>query len=222
MTAAAGLERFDVGALLVVSKEVLEDESFDAETTIRDQLVRALAAEIDNAFINPSNNGSAGSKPASITSGASAPGSPAESLFDYADSFTGDPNNAWIVMHPFQAARLYGAARPDIGSRGGSWGGFPVITSSAMTEGFFALIDPNQIAVALGDADIRASDNAAIEMSDSPSMTSGTSVAAVSTVSMFQVNCRAIIGSISANWRVVRDNSVLLFDLQSYGLAGGL
>ena len=53
-------------------------------------------------------------------------------------------------------------------------------------------------------------------------MTSGTSVAAVSTVSMFQVNCRAIIGSISANWRVVRDDLVLLFDLQSYGLAGGL
>ena len=222
MTAAAGLERFDLGALLVVSKEVLEDQSFDAEGNIRDQLVRALAAEIDNAFINPSNSGSGGTKPASITSGAGSSVSPMEGLFDYSDSFTGDPNNAWIVINPWSAATLNGAARPDIGARGGTWAGFPVVTSTAMPVGFFAVLDPNQIAVALGDADIRASENASIEMQDTPSMTSGTSVAAVSTVSMFQVNCRAIIGSISANWRVVRDDSVLLFDLQSYGLAGGL
>ena len=98
----------------------------------------------------------------------------------------------------------------------------PVVTSTAMTDGFFALIDPNQIAVALGDGDVRASDNAVVDMQDSSSMTSGPSVAAATAVSMFQVNARAIIGSISANWRVIRDDAVLLFDLQGYGVAGGV
>ena len=84
------------------------------------------------------------------------------------------------------------------------------------------MLDPSQIALALGEADIRASENAMVDMQDSSSMTSGTSVSATTGVSMFQVNCLAIIGSISANWRVMRDDAVMLYDLQSYGLAGGL
>ena len=114
MTSTAGLERFDLGALIVVSKEVLEDESFNAEATIRDQLVKALAAQLDADFISPSNSGTGGTKPASITSGAGANASPTESMFDFSDAFSGVPNNAWIIINPWQAARLYGAARPDI------------------------------------------------------------------------------------------------------------
>ena len=53
-------------------------------------------------------------------------------------------------------------------------------------------------------------------------MTSGPSVAAANTTSMFQVNCRAIIGSIAQIGVSSRDDAVLLFDLQGYGLAGGL
>jgi len=91
-----------------------------------------------------------------------------------------------------------------------------------MPEGFFALIDPDYVAVALGNADVRASEQAVIDMQDSSSMTSGSSVAATTGVSMWQANARAIIGSISANWRVTRIGAVQLFDLQNYGLAGGV
>ena len=52
-----------------------------------------------------------------------------------------------------------------------------------MPDGFFAIVDPDQIAVAIGDANVRSSDVANVEMSDGPSMTSGPSVAAVSTLS---------------------------------------
>ena len=190
MTSTAGLERFDLGALIVVSKEVLEDESFNAEATIRDQLVKALAAQLDADFISPSNSGTGGTKPPSITSGAGANASPTESMFDFSDAFSGVPNNAWIVINPWQAARLYGAARPDISTRDRSRGGVPVLTSTAMPEGQFALVDPDQIAVALGEADVRASDHAMVDMQDLSSMTSGPSVAAATGVSMFQVNCR--------------------------------
>ncbi len=104
MTSTAGLERFDLGALIVVSKEVLEDESFDAEATIRDQLVKALAAQLDADFISPSNSGTGGTKPASITSGAGANASPTESMFDFSDAFSGVPNNAWIVINPWSGS----------------------------------------------------------------------------------------------------------------------
>jgi len=80
VSAAGGLERFDLGALIVASKETLEDESFDAERTIAADLVKALAAAVDAAFIDPANSGSGGVKPASITSGAASAGSPTESF----------------------------------------------------------------------------------------------------------------------------------------------
>ena len=155
MSHVAGIERFDLGALIVVSKEVLQDESFDAEATIRDQLVRALAAQLDRDFIDPANSGTGGTKPASITSGAGSPNSPSEGIFDFGDAFTGYPNEAVIIMNPWQAARLSSAARPTIGARGGTWAGIPVITSTAFPEGQFALVDPNQIAVAMSDADVQ-------------------------------------------------------------------
>ena len=222
VTSQTGLEPFDVGALLVVSNELLNDQSAEAEKIIRDALVKGLANALDAAFIDPANSGSAGVKPASITSGAGGPDSPVESLFDWGDTYQGDPSNSWIIMHPFQAARLNGAARPNIGARGGEWGGFPVLTSTAVPEGIFVFLDPDQIALAIGNADIRASEHASIEMSDGPSMTSGTSVAQSTLTSMFQTNSTAVIGSVIANWRVIRPESVQTFDAQTYGLSGGL
>jgi hypothetical protein len=40
--------------------------------------------------------------------------------------------------------------------------------------------------------------------------------------SLFQTDSIGVIGSMTANWRVIRPESVQLFDLQSYGLSGGL
>jgi hypothetical protein len=213
-----GLDPLEVGSLIVMSKELLNDPSADAELLVRNELVGALATAVDQAFIDPANSGSA-AKPASITSGTSGPDSPNEALFDWGDTFTGDPANAWLVMHPFTAARLNSAARPNIGANGGNWAGFPVLTSSAHPEGSFTFLDPDQVAVAMGSPEVRASDEADVAMVDSSSMASGLSVTAASMTSMFQVNAVAIIGSMTANWRVVRPESVQLFDAQAYGLA---
>jgi hypothetical protein len=218
VTSQTGLEPFEVGALVVVNKELLEYPSIDTEVIVRNELVKAVATAVDQAFIDPSNGGTAGVKPAAITTGSAGADSPAEALFDWGDTFTGDPSNAWIVMHPFQAARLNGAARPNIGANGGTWAGFPVLTSTAVPEGIFVLLDPDQVAVALGNPSVRASDEASIEMVDSSSMTSGPSVSASNMVSMFQANCTALIGSLTANWLVIRPEAVQVFDAQAYGL----
>jgi hypothetical protein len=221
LTNTAGLERFGLGALVVVTQELLEDETIDAELIIRDQLVKALAAAVDSAFLDPANSGTAGVKPAAVTSGVGG-GSPTEALFDFSDSFTGVPENAVIILNPWQAARLNGAARPNLGVGRSTWAGIPVYTSTAMPEGYMALLDPDGIAIALGEPEVRASREASVEMVDSSSMTSGSSVSAANQTSLFQVNAIGMIGSLYANWRVVRPGAVLLFNLQDYGLAGGL
>jgi capsid protein len=218
LTSQTGLEPLDVGALVVLSNELLNDHSAEAEKIIRDSLVKALATALDAAFIDPANTGSAGVKPAAVTAAGAVANSPMEGLFDWGDTYTGDPANSWIVMNPFQAARLNSAERPNVGARGGEWGGFPVLTSTACPEGIFVLLDPDQVALAIGNAEIRASDQASIEMSDGSSMTSAPSVTAATLTSMFQVNAMAIIGSLTANWRVIRPEAVQVFDAQDYGL----
>lgn len=217
VTRSDALEPFDLGAMLVGTNEMLRDPSLNVEMMIRDQLVKALAAKLDADFIDPANTGSGGVKPASIAAAADQ-NSPQEGLFESADIFTGDPNNSWIVMNPWRAARLYGAARPDIGMRGGSLNGVPVITSAAVPEEVLVLLDPDAIALALGGADVRSSTQASISMEDGPSMTSATSVAQESTSSMFQLNSTAIIGSVQANWKVLRPEAVVYYFAPALGL----
>jgi Phage capsid family len=222
MTRQTGLARLKVASLVVATNELLQHADVAAEKIIRDELVDALATALDVAFIDPSNTGSANVRPAAVTSEADASqDSPSESVFDFSDSFTGRPEVSVILMHPFQAARLYGSARPDIGARGGTWGGFPVITSSSVPEGIFVLMDPTRIAVAMGDAMVRTSQNADIEMEDGPANASITPAQATLT-SLFQVSATAILGEVSCNWRNTRPGSVLVFSAQSFGLAGGL
>jgi hypothetical protein len=207
-----------VAGAIVQTNELLMQADINTELTIRDQIVKALATAIDLAFIDPANSGSAGVKPASVTNGAIQGNSPTEALFDWGDVYTGDPLTSVILMNPWQAARMYSAARPDIGANGGTWGGFPVLTTTAVPEGTFVLLDPTKIAVAMGGAELTGTNVGAIELSDAPSQTSGTSVSAVNLTSLFQTDCSAIMGMISANWRVITAGAVQTFDSQAFGL----
>ena len=224
LTRVTGLEPFDVGAMIVASNEVLRDAALDAELWLRDQLVKALAVAVDAAFIDPANSGTSDVKPASVTNGTGTAGDFAFGvvLRIRGDQFTGDPLNAWIILNPWTAARLSGAARPNVGARGGSLAGFPVITSTAVNPEDIIVLDPACIAVAMGNADLRVSQQASVQMDSAPSMTSttdGSGVTAVSQVSMWQTNSTAFIGSINANWRLTRDNAVQVFNAPQYGLA---
>ena len=124
-TRQTGMDRLKVAGLIVATNELLQQADVAAETIIRNQLVKALSTAVNSAFLDPSNSGSANVKPASVTSGADQ-NSPQE-----ADTYTGDPDTSYILMHPLTAARLEHANRPYMGARGAakSWGGFPVLTS---------------------------------------------------------------------------------------------
>ena len=208
MSAIAGLEPYDCGALIVATNEQLRDASIDAELQIQNQLVKALASALDAAFIDPSNSGTAGIKPASVTNASSSMNSPSEALFDWSDEFQGDANGSVILLNPYTAARLQSSNRPYVGSQDGSLGGWPVYTSTSVGPEDIVYLYPPAIMVALGNADLRVSTQASVEMVDTSSMTSATSVAAVNTTSLWQTNATGIIGSITANWVVTRPGAV--------------
>ena len=213
---SAGLEPFNLGCMTVLTKELLKSSS--AEIIVRNVLSRALAAELDRTLLDPSNTGTSGIKPASITAGSAVQDSPQEAFLDWGDTFQGNATTSWLVMNPWQAARLSSAARPTIGVKGGTLAGFGVVTSTAVQDGIFILIDPDQVALAVGSANIRASEQGAVEMQDSSTQSSGASPTATTLTSMWQTNSVAIIGSITANWRVVRADAVQVFDASAYGL----
>ena len=134
-TKLQGLARLKVAALNVFTKEFLA--ATEAETTVLDELVRAVVQALDVAFISPDNAGTDGVKPASVTHAApdATGGSPASASFaddleELIEGFTGDLASSYLITSPLLAAKLSGADRPNIGARGGEWGGIPVITST--------------------------------------------------------------------------------------------
>jgi HK97 family phage major capsid protein len=221
-TKAAGLDPFKIATVVVATDELLNSSDPAAETAIREQMIRDQVVAVDSAFIDPANAGVANVKPASILSGAgvggSSPAGPPEGdLETLIENFTGSLEDAVIVMHPALAARLSGADRPLIGVKGGTWSGFPVITSSVVPGGIVAMIDPTGIAVAMPDnlAEIRVSTQGTIEMSDGPTSSAATPTATAQ-VSLWQVNSVAILAERVANWRVVRSGAVAYLSGASY------
>jgi HK97 family phage major capsid protein len=218
MTALSGLEPFDVGALIVATMETLRDASINAELQIRNSLVKALAEALDRALLDSANSGTSDIKPAAITNGVNSNNSPLETIFDWGDQFTGDPNSAVIILNPFTAARLQTSNRPNVGAYGGTLGGWPVYTTTAVGPEEIVLIDPQHVAVAMGNASVRTSTHGSVHMIDSSSMKSADTVAGAAMVSLFSTNSVGLIGSVTANWVTTRAGAVLLFNTQSYNL----
>jgi hypothetical protein len=220
-------------SLVVVTNELLRDSSVEAEAAIREEMVRAQVAAIDDTLVNPSNAGTTNdnnvvTEPASIFFGApqggSSPSGGEDDAFEtLLGAFTGSLEDAVLMMEPKIAARLANANRPGIGARGGSWGGIPVITSSHMPGGMIGLVDVTGVAVVMDDnaSGIRVSrqgsvtmENPALQSSigdpqiaDSPSLTAET--VASSNVSLFQTNSVGILAERHVGWRVIRPGSAV-------------
>jgi hypothetical protein len=171
---------------------LLRDSSPSAEAVIREEMVRAHVVALDDAFINPSNQGlfddsNVQYKPMSILHGAtqgnlSSPAAgitPEDTLEGLLNNFGGDLENSVLIMHPFVAARLASSDRPRIGANGGDWAGIKVVTSSNVPggtgDGLIALVDPQGIAVSLPDdgSEIRISRNGTVDMLQVSSQSSG-------------------------------------------------
>ena len=231
--AARTLEPRKIAALIVISDELLESSDPAAESLIRQDLIRATIEAYDTAFIDPANAGVAGEMPASVTNGAVEVASTVDPVTDLAaliGAFDGDLQNAYLIMHPQTATEVAlwrdtdsSFAFPDLGPRGGSVLGIPVLCSRSVPRdssgSTISLIDASGIALGEGSSQLKTSHAAAIEMTDTPA---GDSVTPTGSqyVSLFQANALALLQLTEVNWQAVRAGSVASLTGVDYGVNG--
>lgn len=209
----SSLARKKVGALILTTMEALEAANPLAEARLEEDMRGALVGAVDEAFLDPSNAGT-DEMPAAVTYDApSTPSSddPSLDLPPLIELFPGDLSAAFFITDPTTAAQLAlardsvgGLMFPDVGPRGGSMIGIPVLTTRHSPRdangGQLALVDPTGVAARLESIEMARSTSASIEAADDPSGASDTPVAATSMVNLFQTDSVAFRATVFGNW----------------------
>lgn len=241
---------YKVAAISVVTMELLRDSSPSVDAILRDDLARAVAARIDEDFLDPQkglDTPTVGS-PASISNGVTAINSSGRD----ADSVRADivsamaaflaanntPSSGVWVMSAVTALQLSLLTNalgqpefPGMRMTGGTLQGLPVITSEFIGKTFDSptegrdvfLVNANDIWFADdGGIDIAMSSEAALEMVDNPTNASGSSITATSMVSMFQTNSVAFRAERTVSWARRRSESVQQIAQVEWGEASGV
>jgi HK97 family phage major capsid protein/HK97 family phage prohead protease len=219
--------------IAVATMEALRDSSPSAEVLLRDDLAAAIAAAIDSAFIDPTNAGSAGVKPASITNGLSAitsSGNDAAAIREDVRAamgvFVANENpidsGVWIMSSTTALAlslmrtALDAREFPGITVNGGTFEGLPVITSSYASDNV-VLVNAQDVWFADdGGVAVDMSTEASLQMLDNPTNDSVTPTA-TAMVSMFQTNSVAFRAERTVNWTRRRDSGVALIEGVAWG-----
>lgn len=218
----SSLAPMKVAAILVVTKEMILSTDPKVEATLQNDLVRAITVVMDEALLDADSAGIANEVPAAITNGATSIAATSDLGADLRlmiEAFDGDFGSAYFVCSPAVATKLATATDsggrylfPNVGPRGGSLLGIPVICSRAdaqTTSGSqLTLIDASGINAALEDVDIAVTDEAALQMSDDPDDAG----VPVELVSLWQTNSVAYRAEIYANWSRQRVGSVIVLE----------
>jgi HK97 family phage major capsid protein len=213
--------------IVVLTEDLLRQESYSAETLVRDEMSNALTQMIDTDFLDPTNAGTSGVKPASITNGAS----------HGAASGTGDASDIRAdlrsLINKFVAANQQGSSIvlimratdalaagmlvnalgqpefPNISMGGGSlFPGLEVVTSQVVPSGTVIALQPSE--VYLGDDGgfmVDVSREASLQMLDNPTNDVSTPTA-TSLVSLWQNNAVGFRCERVLNWAKRRTTAV--------------
>ena len=223
-----------VGALAVVSNELLRDSSPAAEQLVRDSLVDASSQRVDNTFLSAT-AASAGVSPAGLLNGLSAAvpsGTDAAAVrADYQTLLqpfitAKNANGLVHVMSPSLAMAISMFVNtlgqydfPEISEMGGTLFKRPVYTGDNVTSGDWIVLKPEDI-WRIGDTGIQVSmsQEATIEQDTAPQGATDTPVAASANMTnMFQAESTAIKVVRSINFKLRRSGSVQLLSNAEYG-----
>ncbi len=220
-----------LGAIKVVTEEVVKLGGLEAEAYLDSELEAAPVELLDSSFLDAANTGITDEKPASVTAGVSPITSSGSAVADVAAliaAFSGDLGVAVFVTDPTLAAQIALTrvsstgpyAFPNASVRGdGNILGIPLLVSKSspraisgspsVSRGQLALIDPSGVAFGGGAVNFERSTQGTIEMSDAPTNSptfsgSPQTVHATNHVSLFQTNSVALKVTIYVNWQVVR------------------
>lgn len=244
------LTPYKCAAIAVTTMELLRDSSPSVETIIRQDLARAVAAKLDTDFLDPQKgvNLPAGS-PASISNGATLTNSSGRdadsvradlvSIFAQYIAANNIPSSGVWVMSAITALQLSLLTNalgqpefPGMQMTGGMLQGLPVITSEFLgytydspTEGRDVfLVNASDIWFADdGGVDVSMSDQATLEMTDTP-VGESTTPTAMNTafVSMWQTNSVAFRAERSVSWARRRSEAVQHLAQVEWGEASGV
>lgn len=188
-----------VGAIAVISKELVESSDPSAELWVRDMLVKASAQRVDTTFLSAA-AASSGVSPAGILNGLSAlapSGTDADAVRAdlmslYAPHLAAKNASGLVqVMTPSMAKALQLLRNtlgqrefPDIRADGGSLEGDTVYTGDNVTPGDWILLKPSEIwKIGERAVEVSMSDTATIEQNDAPQGAGDTPTAASATIS---------------------------------------
>lgn len=200
-----------------------------SEARVRDDLRAAIAAEVDQAFVDPTNAGSAGVKPASITSGVAVTavsGTDADavrvdfknlmSAFITANVSVDSPvliMSKQIALNLSLMLNALGQREfPDINMNGGTLFGVPVVTSQYLASGgspagsYLILLNADDIYLAEEGLMVDSSGEASIQMDDSPTQ-DGLAGTGQSLVSLWQNNLLGIKVERFITWKKRRSTA---------------
>lgn len=233
------LDPLKVASIAVQTMELLRDSSPASDVLVRNSLTKSIAKRMDLTFLDPSNSGSAGVRPASILNGISAiPSSGGD-----ADAIRADvkavkaafiaANNAvdsgvWLMSATTAMALslirnpLGVREFPEIDERGGRFEGYPVITSQHVGD-IVALVNAEDIWFGdEGGVDVAMSTEASLEMASDPIQDSGADTpVAAELVSMFQTNSVAFRAERTVNWKRRRVSAAAWLSGVAWGDEGG-
>jgi HK97 family phage major capsid protein len=221
----------DFHKLACISVLTQEEVKFvpQSEMRVRDDLRDAIAAEVDQAFVDPTNAGSAGVKPASVTSGVAATavsGTDADAVrVDFKNlmaafiSANVDVNTPVFVMSKQIALNLslmlnaLGQREfPDINMNGGTLFGVPVVASQYLATGgspagaYVILLNASDIYLAEEGLMVDSSGEASIEMDDDPQQ-DGLAGTGQNLVSLWQNNLLGIKVERFITWKKRRSTA---------------
>jgi HK97 family phage major capsid protein/HK97 family phage prohead protease len=225
------LDMAKVAAISVITKEEARFPSISADMKVRNDLAAALIQAIDTALVDPSNAGSAGVKPASLTYNVAATAASGTTAAAFAVDIktaiavmlaSGIQAGSLVALMSQQIALALSLMRtslgvrnfPDLTMRGGFVEGIPVIVSEVLT-GVGSPSTPSVVFVNAQDVfladdgvvDLESSDQASLEMSDAPTQ-DGTTGGGASMVSLWQTDMLGIKATRPVNWKLARAASV--------------
>jgi HK97 family phage major capsid protein len=222
-----------VAAIVVVTNDVFKQSSPAAQGALADQVARAVGLGTDRAMFQVDATGSIANSGTIITSAGSSLAnidSDLQRMIAYFADGDAALDSAVFTMSATTAAYLAslrgtaGApAYPKIGARGGELLGIPVFVSGALsqtgvspTNGQITLLDPTQILVAdPGLAEVKASQQAALQMLTNPTNDSRTPTA-TQMVSLMQTNSTAIHATRWLDWQVTNTEAVVTLEGVAY------
>lgn len=229
------LEPLKIANIAVVTEENIRSSNPNSEVIIRDALRDAIVAGIDTAFIDPSNGGTPGVKPASISNGAASivsTGTDADDIrLDARAVFQKfiDANNApttgvWIMSATNALAlsllvnNLGQPEFPGIGMMGGNFMGMPCIVSQ-YADDVVTLVNASDIYFGdEGGVAVDMSREASLEMRDGSNLTQDSdSGTGASLVSLWQSNLVGLRAERSLNWKRRRSQSVAYLTTVQWG-----